>query len=121
MPANGTAEQQLAAAELALGRLQMRLTPEHPDVIRARRLITDLEPKVAAEAAAAARGERPAAAAPISPLEAQQREALRQQKAEIESLDRQTAFKESEERRLRGQVNEHPAPPRGRSGGRVSI
>jgi polysaccharide chain length determinant protein (PEP-CTERM system associated) len=107
MSQSGTAEQQLAAARQALGRLQTRLTPEHPDVIRTRRLISDLEPKAAAEAAEAARGERTTSAVAVSPVEAQQREALRQQKAEIESLDRQTAFKESEERRLRAQVTEY--------------
>src|SRR5262249_13835342 len=56
----GSAQKQLAAARQALQGMEMRLKPEHPDVIRAKRLIADLEvkareeQKALAEAAAAA-------------------------------------------------------------------
>jgi uncharacterized protein involved in exopolysaccharide biosynthesis len=45
----------------------------------------------------------------LSPDEARRREGLRQKKAEIESLDRQIAFKEGEEKRLRKVVGDYQA------------
>jgi polysaccharide chain length determinant protein (PEP-CTERM system associated) len=98
------AEQQLAAARTNLAALQRRLEPEHPDVIRARRVIAELEVKVAAEAAAPKSAD---AAVTTTPAEAQRRERLRQMAAEIESLDRQIQFKESEEVRLRSIAGEY--------------
>jgi polysaccharide chain length determinant protein (PEP-CTERM system associated) len=98
-----TAQQQLAAARAALTRLELRLRPEHPDVIRTKRLIAELEPKAKAEGA----GREPDTQVAVSPEEAQRRERLRQMAAEIESLDRQIGFKESEERRLRGSIADY--------------
>jgi polysaccharide chain length determinant protein (PEP-CTERM system associated) len=108
-------QQQLAAARTLLASLEMRLTPEHPDIVRTKRLIADLEPKVAAEEAQrlagsvtdpAKRQPGPLAGA-ATPEEAQRRERMRAMRAEVESLDRQTQFKESEERRLRAVVAEY--------------
>lgn len=105
-PTTGTTEQQLAAARNALAQLEQRLRPEHPDVTRMKRVIQDLEAK--AQAPAAAQGTAPASAAPaVTAEEQQRRERLRGMRAEIESLDRLTQWKESEERRLRGQVTEY--------------
>ena len=81
------------------------MTPEHPDIIRAKRLIAELEPKAAAEAAGKAAGST--GATQSSPEESQKRERLGQMKAEIESIDRQSRFKESEEQRMRAQVAEY--------------
>lgn len=106
--ANASFRQQLTAARENLERLERRYRPEHPDVTRARRLIAELEPKAADEAAAASRQiERPADA-PREAIagDAVRRESLRQMQAEIESLSRQIAFKESEERRVRTEVDE---------------
>ena len=50
----GTAVQQLESARAALRSLEMRLTPNHPDVGRAKRIIKELEAKAEAEEAAAA-------------------------------------------------------------------
>lgn len=97
-----SAREQLAAARANLAALQQKYLPDHPDVARARRLVADLEPKAAAEAAAAA-----ASGTPATPTDPARRESLRQMAAEIESLDRQTAFKEQEERRLRGEIAEY--------------
>lgn len=99
-----TAQQQLAAARALLARLELRLTPEHPDIVRTRRVIADLEPKAAAEAAGPSTGNT-ASAATVE--DSQRRERLRVMAAEIESLDRQMRFKESEEARLRGVVGEY--------------
>lgn len=107
--ASGTAaavpvQQQLATARANVAALELRLRPEHPDIIRARRLIQELEKKAVAEPANAAPAE---AAAATSPEEAQRRERIRQMRAEIESLDRQVQFKETEEQRLRGVAAEY--------------
>lgn len=104
---NATARQQLAAARQSLAALEMRYTPDHPDVVRAKRLIADLEPRAAEEARADAQQASSASVPTRSGTETARRENLRQMRAEIESLDRQTAFKESEERRLRGEIAEY--------------
>jgi len=101
-----TPQQQLDAARSTLERLSLRLTPEHPDIVRVKRLIEEFERKVEAEP------ENPsnpstASARTESLQEAQRRERLRQMRAELESLDRQIAFKESEELRLRGSVSDY--------------
>ena len=103
--AGATAQQQLAAARAALAKLELRLKPGHPDVVRTKRLIAELEPKAAAEAAQAA----PAVATPagMTPEEASRRERLRQMAAEIESLERQMRFKEAEDQRLRAVALEY--------------
>jgi polysaccharide chain length determinant protein (PEP-CTERM system associated) len=106
VPATGTAAQQLAAARTLLGNLELRFRAEHPDVIRTRRLIAELEIKAKAEESAVADRTSTAPAAPASEVENQRRERLSQMVAEIESLDRQIKFKEKEEQRLRGEVAE---------------
>jgi polysaccharide chain length determinant protein (PEP-CTERM system associated) len=97
-PSTGTTEQQLATARANLAGLELRLTPQHPDIIRTKRMIRELEDKVALAATA---GSTQAPAAGISLAESQRRERLSQQGAEIESLSRQVEFKEAEEKRLR--------------------
>jgi polysaccharide chain length determinant protein (PEP-CTERM system associated) len=99
----GTAKQQLDLARANLARLKMRMKPEHPDVRRLEKTVRDLEAQVALEASATA----PQAPAVATADEIHRREQLAQRKAEIESLDRQIAFKESEEQRLRGVVAEY--------------
>jgi polysaccharide chain length determinant protein (PEP-CTERM system associated) len=99
-----TARQQLEAARATLVGLELRYKPDHPDVIRAKRLIADLEPRAAAEAAAKATASDKPDDMSVLPADPVRRESLRQMLAEIESLDRQTKFKESEERRLRGEI-----------------
>jgi protein tyrosine kinase modulator len=98
-----TPQQQLDAARAALEKLSLRLTPEHPDIVRLKRLVEELKRRVEAEP------ENPsnssiASARTESLQESQRRERLRQMRAELESLDRQIAFKGSEEQRLRSSV-----------------
>jgi polysaccharide chain length determinant protein (PEP-CTERM system associated) len=97
--------QQLDLAQATLERLSLRLTPEHPDIVRTKRLIAELERKVNEQDADPATS--PGSATIGSPQEVQRRERLRQMRAEIESLDRQVAFKESEETRLRAAVADY--------------
>jgi polysaccharide chain length determinant protein (PEP-CTERM system associated) len=105
-----TAKQQLEQAREQLAALQVRYKPEHPAVSRQLKAIAELELKAAAEDEA--RDDRTASVSPapapvMSTEQVQRRESLRQWKAEIESLDRQTEFKEKEEARLRTVVDEY--------------
>jgi polysaccharide chain length determinant protein (PEP-CTERM system associated) len=78
---------QLAEARATLSTLQERLTPKHPDVIRQRRVVSDLEKAVAA---------RPA---PSLPPQAAPRPAA-PHSDEIASLTRRIAEKEAERQQL---------------------
>jgi len=104
----GSAQQQLATARATLKNLKLRYKADHPDVVRAERLVAELEPTAEEEMkiAAATQGQAPSESAPIV-ADPARREALRQMRAEVESLDRQVAFKESEEQRVRSEIAEY--------------
>lgn len=108
----GSAQQQLANARALLANLELRFKPEHPDVIRTKRLVSELDAKAKLEQAAIAERSAntanagAATTAPVDQTELQRRERLAQMVAEIESLDRQIAFKEKEEGRVRGEISE---------------
>lgn len=97
-----TPAQQLAAARDQLARLELRLKPEHPDIARTKRLIGELEARVASEA----NNNAPAVAAP-SAEQTVRKERLAQMRAEIESLDRQITFKEAEEQKQRASLAQY--------------
>ncbi|MEZ5416210.1 MAG: GNVR domain-containing protein [Vicinamibacterales bacterium] len=108
VPATGsTLQQQLRSEQASLTALLSRYTQDHPDVRRAKSRIADLEKRIDAEAAEPATAAAATRAEPVDPAEQQRRENLRQMLAEIESLDRQTSFKESEERRLRSEIADY--------------
>ena len=90
---------QLAVAEKTLTEMQLRLTPEHPDVIRLKRRITGLKQRAEAEALAAPLS--PESSAPTTPGQMLQRNRERALQLELESLDRQITNKRAEEQRLR--------------------
>jgi polysaccharide chain length determinant protein (PEP-CTERM system associated) len=91
------AAQQLARAELVLHDLELRLKPEHPDVMRLKRTIAGLQQRAAAEAAAA-----PASPdAGVSPAQLTRRNRAKELQQELDGLDRQIAAKHAEEDRLR--------------------
>lgn len=104
-----SAQQQLDAARGNLTALELRYKPDHPDVARARRQVGELEPKATEEVRAAATREPNAAPAVVGNTQSDlaRRERLREMAAEVESLDRQLVFKESEERRVRAEVSEY--------------
>ncbi len=107
IPAGATPQQQVVSARASLAALELRYTDNHPDVVRARRQLAELEARVAAETSGSPANRGTAttlAAAVVDPV---RRESLRQMTAEIESLDRQIAFKESEERRVRSEISEY--------------
>ena len=109
-PVEGSAQVQLATARATLADLERRYRPEHPDVVRTRRLVAELEPKAAAEAATASSRRTTQDDVPTSlasGADTLRRENLRQLRVEIESLDRQISFKEGEERRVRTEIGEY--------------
>jgi polysaccharide chain length determinant protein (PEP-CTERM system associated) len=97
-PAEAPAANQLRAAQAALQALALRLKPEHPDIGRLKRQITELQRRADAEAAA-----RPVSADPVppSPADAVRRSRLDDLRTELGNLDRQIAFKTGEEARVR--------------------
>jgi uncharacterized protein involved in exopolysaccharide biosynthesis len=97
--------QQLAAAENVLQGYERRLKEGHPDLRRQRRIVADLRARVAAEPKP--ESGTPSGSAGLTTEEVQRRERLNGYQAEIESLDRQIAFKEAEERKLRATIAEY--------------
>ena len=106
LPPDATPRQQLMAQRNLLTQLQLRLGPRHPDVIRTQHTIEELERQVALESGTPA---DPAQEVALNPEATRRRERLREMRAELESLDRQIAFKEGEERRLRGDIGGYQA------------
>jgi polysaccharide chain length determinant protein (PEP-CTERM system associated) len=107
-PAGLTAQQRLVLAREALQNLRLRLTPEHPDIARANRLIEELDKRVADEAAQAALGtDIPASPLALTPEQRARQERTQQMRAEIDSLARQITFKEAEEQRLRATLADY--------------
>jgi len=104
----GSPEQQLIAAQDALSRLEVRYTPDHPEITRAKRRIADLEKQVAADRAARAAGGTPTL---VTMTEAEQarRKRLQEMQAEIESLERTIQFKEGEQQKLQATVRDYQA------------
>ncbi len=104
--ASGTATQQLAVARVNLAELEQRLRPEHPDVLRMKRLIRDLEPRTAIEAREAATL-TPTPGAPRSAALLARQKRLADLNIELEQLERQIASKQAEEQRLRDVVTSY--------------
>lgn len=102
--AGATAAQQLEAARAALAALLVRLTPEHPDVVRMKRTVKELQAKADAEALAhPVSGPAPAA----TPAERARQNRLRDLQAQRDNLDRQIAQKQQEEKRMRDTVAQY--------------
>jgi protein tyrosine kinase modulator len=99
----GTAADQLHAAELNLQALLGRLKPEHPDVVRMRKSIAELQRRADAESGERAVSTEP----PVSPTEKLRRTRLQGAQEEIANLERVIASKTAEEKRLRSVVGEY--------------
>jgi polysaccharide chain length determinant protein (PEP-CTERM system associated) len=99
----GTAAAQLRTSEQALQTMLLRYRPEHPDVVRLRRTISELRKRAEDEAS-----RQPVSVeAPLSPAERARRNRLEEAKGEIENLNRQITSKSAEEKRLRGVLAEY--------------
>ncbi len=106
--AGSTATEQLAVAQRSLKALELRLTPEHPDVIRMRRVVADLQQRADAETLAAPLS-RAATAKPKTPAEAAKQNRIQELQGEIGNLDRQIASKLAQEQRLRQITQQYQA------------
>jgi polysaccharide chain length determinant protein (PEP-CTERM system associated) len=103
----GTARQQLETARQQLTQLEMRLTAEHPDIIRAKRRVADLEKKAEAEERQASSGPSTAPPRPVTAEETTRRERISGLRAELDGLNRTIASKEGEMRRLQAMVGDY--------------
>jgi polysaccharide chain length determinant protein (PEP-CTERM system associated) len=115
VPTGGTTAQQLALARQALPALELRLKPEHPDVIRTKGFIAKLEAQLEVEKKAAEEARLAAEAAgktveplpaTLDPREVSRRARVKQLTTEIEALDRDIARKEQDELRLRAAIED---------------
>jgi len=109
LPADATPQQRLQAGQRLLAQMELRLSPKHPDVVRTRRLIEDLERQVAAEELRRPLSPEAGPERTAGQEEIRRRDRLRAMQAEIESLDRQITFKEGEDRRLRAEIGIYQA------------
>ena len=100
----GTAAEQLEAARDSLKSLELHLKPEHPDVVYVKRLIKDLEAKVAAEAAQPPLAAAPRPPRPKTPAEENALRRIQETRQELASVDIQLVSKQGEEQRLRDQI-----------------
>jgi polysaccharide chain length determinant protein (PEP-CTERM system associated) len=100
------AARQLETAEAALRGMLLRLTPEHPDVVRMRRTIAGLQTRVEAEANAAAAGAVPVSA-PANPAETARVNRLRDTQSELERVAREVQLKQEAETRLHGVITQY--------------
>lgn len=119
MTAVGTATSaadRLEAARAELRRLELRFTPEHPDIVRMKRTISNLERTVEQEAL-----QQPVSASPtaarISPADTARMHRAKEIQAQLASLDRSIASEQAEIERLRTtlsgyQSNVEAAPAR---------
>jgi polysaccharide chain length determinant protein (PEP-CTERM system associated) len=107
-PAGVSKAQQLERAQATLAQLELRLKPEHPDIVRTRRTIAELEKAAAAEAKAIESSPTASLADPVvSTDDTTRRDRLQQMRAEIESLNRQIAFKEAEEQKVSVSIRDY--------------
>ncbi len=97
----GSATEQLEKARVTLRALELRLTPEHPDVVRQKRLIERLEVKAQAEA-------KPASGKPVVSAATQARNRrVRDLEQQIAGLDRLASARSAEEQRLRASIGSY--------------
>jgi polysaccharide chain length determinant protein (PEP-CTERM system associated) len=109
-PADGsapaTAEQQLEAARAQVAMLGLRLKPEHPDMIRAQKMLRDLEAKAAQEAASRPLAVGDAGVVTSDPVRQKRINDLRSQ---IATIDSQIASKQRDQEQLKGAVAAYQA------------
>jgi polysaccharide chain length determinant protein (PEP-CTERM system associated) len=101
LPVGATAAQQLEAAEATLQQMQTRLTPQHPDILRLKRIISELQKKADAEALA---GPVSPNAPTVNPAERLRKNRLAEMKAELEKIDKQIETRVALEQQLRASM-----------------
>jgi uncharacterized protein involved in exopolysaccharide biosynthesis len=93
---------QLENARTRLAGMLTQYKPEHPDVIALKKVVKDLEAKVAAESSRESTADRP-----MTPAEAIRLGKVKDLRAQIEDIDRQLTDRQQEDRRLRAQITEY--------------
>jgi uncharacterized protein involved in exopolysaccharide biosynthesis len=88
-----------------LRELKTRFTPQHPDVIRAQAALDKLQKALSAERAAIAQG----GPVPETRMDSTRRGRIKELTSEMDALDRRIAEKQSDDRRLRQQVETYQA------------
>ena len=99
--------QQLVAARASLAAAESRLTPAHPDVLKLRATIAQLEAKAEKEALERPIGREAAPAQAVAPAEAARLSRIRDMRVESENLERQITTKLAQERRLAGTIEQY--------------
>jgi len=105
-PALASADQ-LKAAQANLQAMLLRLTPQHPDVIRMRRIIAELQRKVDAEASAVPVSAGPPPPAPPSPAAVARKNRTNEMRAQLDNLTRDIARKQSDDKQLQGVIAQY--------------
>jgi uncharacterized protein involved in exopolysaccharide biosynthesis len=95
--------QQLEAAKAELARLEMRNTPDHPDVRMQQRKVRDLEAKAEAEAKRSESAGTPKEAR--SPAEINRRKRIQDLQDQMADIDQQLAANEQQQQQLRAEVS----------------
>ncbi|HEX5473168.1 MAG TPA: GNVR domain-containing protein [Vicinamibacterales bacterium] len=104
-PSGPDIQTQLQQARASLQELSARYTDAHPDVRRARELVSALE-RQAAEAAAADDGHAAADATASTTVATTRANRIRDLKEQLDLTERQIATKQNDERRLRDSMDE---------------
>lgn len=102
-----SARRQLEEARRGLEQLLMRLTPEHPDVVRAKRAIADLEIKAAEEQKALAAAARASDGVAVDPAASEAERAIAELRLELAALNKEIADKEAKLAALHSEVDEY--------------
>jgi protein tyrosine kinase modulator len=112
IPSGSSTADQLQAARAALQGLLLHDKPDHPDVRLMQRRIRDLQAKIDAEKAQShstdgATAATAAAETVVSPAERLRQQRLKENKVQIEDIDRQLAEKQNLEAKLRALVTDY--------------
>ena len=99
-PVSGTAAQRLEAAQAALKGMEMRLKPEHPDVVRVKKAIRDLEKEAEKEAMQRPISDATPATAGVSPADAARLSRISALQVELNVINRKQAAGQQEQQRL---------------------
>ena len=102
-------ENELRVQEQALLAMELRLRPEHPDVKKQRRVVDEIQKRIAAEKLAGELTVKPAPVAASVVMDPAKRKRLTDARIELDNLDRQIQGKIAEESRLQGMIGMYQA------------
>ncbi len=102
-------DNELTVQKQALLAIELRLRPEHPDVRKQRRVVEELEKRVAAQNLESDLTAKPGPVASAVVMDPGKRKRLTDARIELDNLDRQIQGKTAEEIRLQGVVSMYQA------------